>query len=198
VRVRGWVEQSVSLLVGIFVSLTLSFAGGTMPGQSQVVDLNGRRVEPLKVSPARALVLIFTRTDCPISNRYAPELKKLHEKFVASGVKFQLVYPGPDESVESIRRHIRDYEYWPDVLRDPRHELVKLTGVRVTPEVAVFVPDGSVFRMVYRGRIDDRYVAFGKMRPAPATRDLEQVLEAISKGRSVTKRTTTAIGCFIQ
>src|SRR2546430_8435574 len=86
VRVRRWIEQSASLLVGISVSLTLSFADGATPGQSQVVDLNGQQAEPLKVSGAKAVVLIFLRTDCPISNRYAPELKRLHQKFVAGGM----------------------------------------------------------------------------------------------------------------
>ena len=62
----------------------------------------------------------------------------------------------------------------------------------------VFVPDKSKkWQMVYRGRIDDRYVAFGKMRPAPTVRDLEQVLEAIIAGKEVKTKVTKAVGCFI-
>jgi hypothetical protein len=51
--------------------------------------------------------------------------------------------------------------------------------------------------MVYRGRIDDRYVDFGKTRPAPTNRDLERVLEAILAGKSLSSETTPAVGCFI-
>jgi hypothetical protein len=69
-----------------------------------------------------------------------------------------------------------------------------MTGARVTPEVAVFRPGG---RIVYRGRIDDRYVAFGKMRQVPTTRDLEHVLNALLEGKQVANATTVAIGCFI-
>jgi hypothetical protein len=68
-----------------------------------------------------------------------------------------------------------------------------MTGVRVTPEAAVFVSG----QIVYRGRIDNRYVAFGKTRPAPTAHDLEAALETILKGKPVTNATTTAIGCFI-
>ena len=61
----------------------------------------------------------------------------------------------------------------------------------------MFVTEKAERRMVYRGRIDDRHVAFGRARPAPTTRDLEEVLEAIVEGKPVTATTTTAVGCFI-
>lgn len=157
-------------------------------------DLDGRQIEPLRANDAKAIVFIFIRTDCPVSNRYAPEVRRLHDKFAKSGVRFWLVYPDPDESGQIIRKHIKEYEYRLRALRDPEHKLVKITGAQVTPEAAVFLPGG---RMVYRGRIDDRYVALGKARPAPKTRDLEQVLEAILEGKQVTNKTTAAIGCFI-
>jgi len=157
-------------------------------------DLDGRQIEPLRAKDAKAIVFIFIRTDCPLSNRYAPEVRRLNDKFAKSDVRFWLVYPDQGESGEIIRNHIKEYEYRLSALRDPEHKLVKITGAQVTPEAAVFLPGG---RMVYRGRIDDRYVALGKARPAPTTRDLEQVLEAILEGKQVTNKTTAAIGCFI-
>ena len=83
-------------------------------------------------------------------------------------------------------------------LRDNEHALVKMTGAKVTPEAAVFVLGQSAARMVYRGRIDDQYVDFSKARPAPTTHDLEDVLEAIVRGRTVIAQNTRAVGCFIQ
>ena len=181
----------------VWLALIVLLAGGAS-GQSpaaslRLTDLNDKPVEPLRAGTAKAVVFIFTRTDCPISNRYAPEVRRLYERFAASGITFYLVYADPDESVGGIRRHLNEYGYRLGVLRDRHHELVKLTGVRVTPEAAVFVSE----RMVYRGRIDDRYVAFGRVRPAPTTHDLEAALAAILEGKSVAQPTTTAIGCFI-
>ena len=103
----------------------------------------------------------------------------------------------PAEQSDAIRRHLRAFGYGEEALRDPGHELVRLTGATVTPEVAVFVADASGLRLVYRGRIDDRAVDFGRTRPAPRVRDLEQVLEALVSGQAVPARTTTATGCFI-
>ena len=40
-------------------------------------------------------VLIFISTDCPISNRYAPEIKRLHDEFAPKG---RSLPPGLSES----------------------------------------------------------------------------------------------------
>ena len=107
---------------------------------------------------------------------------------------FYLVYADPDQSSESIERYIREYGYQCRVLRDPQHLLVRHTQATVTPEAAVF---DDAAQMVYRGRIDDRYVDYGKARATPTSRDLEEVLEAILAGRMGTLVTTPAVGCFI-
>ena len=93
-----------------------------------------------------------------------------------------------------VRRHLAAFSYDLPAVRDTGQELVKLTGVSVTPEVAVIDARGL---RVYRGRIDDRWVDFGKDRPAPTTRDLENALEAITNGKSVAVRETRAVGCFL-
>jgi hypothetical protein len=160
-------------------------------------DLSGRAVRPLDDGKARAIVFVFARHDCPISNRYAPELRRLHERFAAGGVVFWLVYTERAASGQGLARHHGEFAYPFGALRDEEHALVRMAQATVTPEAAVFVPTAEGPRLVYRGRIDDRYVALGKARAAPATRDLEGVLEAILAGKPPTTRTTTAIGCFI-
>jgi len=165
--------------------------------QLSLLDLEGKSVTPLADSGAKAVVFIFTRADCPISNRYAPEVRRLSASFASEKVKFWLVYPDADAPPDAIRRHIKEYNYNCEALRDPRHELVKATGVSVTPEAAVFVFNRSGARLIYRGRIDDQYAAFGKHRPAPAVRDLEDVLTAVVKGAAVEFKTTPAVGCYI-
>jgi peroxiredoxin len=159
-----------------------------------LLDLDGRPIALLNGTDAQAVVFLFVRSDCPISNRYAPELRRLATKFAPRGVTFYLVYPDPLESPDKIRAHVRDYDYPGTPLRDPDHRLVRITQAKVTPEAAVYTPD---HRLVYRGRIDDWYVDFGKPRAAPTTHDLEDALEAVLGGRPVADARTTAVGCFI-
>jgi len=143
---------------------------------------------------ARWIVCLFTRTDCPISNSYAPEVRRIYEKFSPRGVSFYLVYPDPDESPKLIEKHLKEYSYPFPALRDPKHELVKIAEAKITPEAAVFDASG---KLLYRGRIDDRYVDFGKMRAAATQKDLETALEAILSGKPAPTAGGPAIGCFI-
>jgi len=166
------------------------------PPLAGVVDLEGRPVAAVPTGSGPT-VLLFTRTDCPISNRYAPELRRLGQRFGARGVAFRLVYVDPLETPAAIRQHLRAFGLGGEALRDPQHALVRLTGATVTPEAAVFVADPSGPRLVYRGRIDDRAADFGRTRAEPHTRDLADVLDALTAGHAVTPRTTTAVGCFI-
>ena len=140
----------------------------------------------------RPTVLVFTTTDCPIANRYAPEIQRLATKF-AGKFKFVLVYPVPSDSPAMIRAHVQKFGYSIETQRDVDQKLVKLTGVTVTPEVAVM--NGA--QVLYRGRIDDRYVELGKDRPQPTKRDLEAALDALVAGKPVTTRETRAVGCIL-
>jgi hypothetical protein len=162
-----------------------------MPG---LVDLKNHPVDPFQKADAKAIVFIFVGADCPISNRYAPEIQRMHQKYASQGISFWLVYPDPDATSADIARHEKEYQLALKALRDPRHVLVKRAGVRVTPEAAVFTPDG---REIYHGRIDDRTVDFGKDRPEPNRHDLEEALDAVLNGRPVPNRATLAVGCYI-
>ncbi len=142
---------------------------------------------------SKPTVLIFIRTDCPISNRYAPELQRLHREY-SPRIAFYLVYADPSETVDGIRKHQADYGYTFEALRDPGHELVKLAKARVTPEAAVFSAQGD---LLYHGRIDDLYVDFGKSKRAPTTHDLQDAIDAVLAGKPVRVPETRAVGCFL-
>jgi hypothetical protein len=138
-------------------------------------------------------VLVFTTTDCPISNRYAPEIERLASRFDGR-VAWMLVYPVPTDTEDVINAHLKKFGYTLNWSRDEQQQLVKKTGVTVAPEVAVLDPSG---KMMYRGRIDDRYFTFGKDRPQPTVRDLERSLEAVLAGKPVPVPRTQAIGCIL-
>jgi hypothetical protein len=160
-----------------------------------LLDIDSRIVNPfLAAEQSRAIVFLFASVDCPISNRYAPAVQRLHAAFGSQGVAFWLVYPNPAETAEAIRAHVKAFNYPVHALRDPKHELVKLAGVTVTPESAVY--DGQR-RLAYRGRIDDRYVSLGVERPAATRHDLQDALSATLDGRAVKEPHTPAVGCFI-
>lgn len=161
---------------------------------TRVLDLSGRAINPLIVEPGSvATVLVFTTTDCPISNRYAPEIQRLESRF-GQQVRFVLVFPVAADSTAVIRNHLKKFAYSSEAVRDTAQELVKHTGVTISPEVAVL---NAKSQLVYRGRIDDRYLELGRDRPYPTVRDLERALEAVVASKPVAVGETQAVGCIL-
>jgi AhpC/TSA family protein len=160
-----------------------------------VPDLTGRLVDPLQAQAGtKATVLLFISTDCPISNRYAPDIRKLHDAFAKDGVVFWLIYPNPADAASDIRDHLTSFSYPGTALRDVKHDLAKRAGATITPEAAVYDASG---RLAYRGRVDDRYSAVGVERATATKQDLRDAIAATIAGKPVTTRFTQAVGCYI-
>jgi hypothetical protein len=164
------------------------------PWNPAFVDIDRREHRPAADSAIKAVALVFILPDCPIANSYAPELNRLHDKFGARGIRLLVVHADPAMTPEHAREHAAEYELQPPVVLDPGHEWVRLAGATKTPEAAVFSRSGE---LLYRGRIDDRFVDLGQRRVEATQRDLREALEAIAAGRPVTQPRTEAVGCFI-
>ena len=145
--------------------------------------------------PGLAKVLFFVTDDCPISNGYAPEIARICAAYKSKGIECALVYVNPAMSDEQALQHAQEYRHgdYPRIV-DRKHSLVKSTGVKNTPEAAVVDKRGKV---LYRGRIDDSYAAFGQPRREVRNPDLRNALDDIVAGRKAAKRETKALGCFI-
>jgi hypothetical protein len=186
-RTRTW-RNIGPLLFAIFMAC---FA---RPGHGQSAkDLTGKSVDPFRVASGKAVVLVFLRTDCPISNRYAPTIQLLSARY-SGQASFWLVYPDKKTSAAAIRKYLQDYGYKLPALRDPQRILVRQGHVQVTPEVAVF---DARARLAYHGRIDNWYGDFGRSRPAPTTHDLDDAIRATFSGKPPVAAVTDAVGCYI-
>src|SRR5262245_57757787 len=179
----------------LLVALCLTGVGSAAPPSLRLPDLDNRPINPFETSPdVKAVAFLFVSVDCPISNRYAPEIRRLHDRFAARGVSFRMVYPNPLEAPDAIRRHLKEYDLPPVALRDPKQELAKFVGASITPEAAVY---DRQQKRTYLGRIDDRYVSLGVERPLATRHDLEEALVGSLDGRPVRPATTQAVGCYI-
>lgn len=164
-------------------------------GPSQLVfkDLAGVACHPLEPGEKLASVLIFYLHDCPVCNSYAPELNRMYAAH--TNFAFYIVQVDPELTPEAAKEHARQYALRAPVLLDLQHRLVKLVKATVASEAVVVGKHGEV---LYRGRINDRYLALGKGRPEATRNDLRDALDAIAAGRPVKTKETQAVGCFIQ
>ena len=106
---------------------------------AEALDLEGNPVHPL-AAEAAANVLLFVRTDCPISNRYAPTVRELMAGYSDDRVRLWVIYVDPDETVEQIRRHLDEYDLPGVPLRDLHHELVASKDWALVPLGRVLQP----------------------------------------------------------
>ena len=161
----------------------------------EVRDLAGHPLKPLDPAGPASL-LIFITNDCPIANSYAPEIQRVCSEYAGKGVSCTLVYSDLSLDADAIRKHHQEYGYPGTIpaVKDTGHKLAEATGATITPEAVVAGKGGKV---LYRGRIDNLYVALGKPRRQVTEHDLRQALDEVLAGKPVTHPRTQAVGCYI-
>jgi hypothetical protein len=140
------------------------------------------------------IILFFVSMDCPLSNRYVPEMNRIHAAYAARRVQTYAVIADPSVTTSAAAAYASEYRYTFPVLADPRQTLARLAAATVTPQAAVLSSEGEV---LYLGRIDNRMEDFGKERTRVTTTDLRDALEAILAGKPVPGPVAKSIGCAI-
>jgi len=180
------------LMAGTLLSTSALVFPFSRAAQKTALHLDGTPADPFQEASQKPVVLLFVRTDCPVSNRYAPLIQRISAQY-AGKADFRLVYLGKTASAEKIRKHETEYGYKLGALRDPQHVLVAQAQVQITPEVAVF---DANHRLIYHGRIDNWYEDLGHSRPAATTHELEDAIQAALNGKAP-PRNAPGVGCYI-
>jgi hypothetical protein len=174
--------------------LALALAAVIDAGLS-LVDTTGVARRPLAAPDGSFAVVFLVSHDCPISNRYGPEISRICAAYGSRGVSCRLVYVDMSLADADALTHAREHghgEY--PVLVDREHTLVGAVDAQIAPEVIVLNSRGVI---AYRGRIDDRAVAWGVSRRQARTHDLRDALDALVAGRTPLVARTQPVGCFI-
>ena len=176
-------------------ALSFSLAGTLAANLGRVPELSlvdpAGRAWPIRDPEAKAVVLVFLSTDCPVSNRYAPELARLSREW-GRGVTVYGVHADPDVTPTQAARHATEYALPFPVLLDPTQRLARAAGVTQVPTAVVLSRDGTIR---YRGRIDDRHTGVGKARAEPTRRDLAEAVAEVLAGKPVAVPRTAVVGC---
>ena len=157
-------------------------------------DSSGKSFSESELSQHKATVFLFVATDCPNSNTYAPILARLYREYSPRGIAFFNVYSDPQETARTVRDHDKNFQVPFRALLDPQQILARQTGARSTPEAVILGPDGGE---LYRGRVDNRFVALGRTRFAPTENDLREALDAILQNKPIAHPVTKVLGCAI-
>lgn len=142
---------------------------------------------------AKAVVVLFMGTECPVSNAYAPRLAELAKKYADKGVVFIGVNSNEQDDTAAVAAHTKAYQITFPVLKDGQAKVAEKFSVVRIPEA--FVLDGQRF-VRYRGRIDDQFTPLAKREQA-TTRDMLNALDAVLAGQEVKVAVTPVAGCLV-
>jgi peroxiredoxin len=142
---------------------------------------------------AKAFVLAFANTTCPVALRYLPVLKTMEKDYRSKGVQFFAVNEGADDSIVAMAAQAVKFEMEFPFVKDFGGECADALGVRRTAEVVV-LDAGRTLR--YRGRIDDQYRLGGNL-AKPTIRNLADAIDAVLAGKEVAVTETPVDGCLI-
>ena len=142
-----------------------------------------------------ATVIMCMSIECPISNEFLAAIKQVAHKYRDQGVNMIGIDPNGNESLEAMAEYAKGHKLSFPFAKDTGGKVSRSLLFSVTPEARVFDTSGKI---IYRGRIDDRYRAGGGQPGAKITGELARALDELIAGKRITQSRTRPVGCPIQ
>lgn len=162
---------------------------------TRVIDLDGRIHQLGMTEELKPVVLVLLDTGCPIANRYAPELNEYQKRCRDSGVEFYGLLSDPLLTREDAVRFRDEYKLTYPVIWDSAGDLALRLKPTHFPECFVVSEDD---RIVYRGRIDNRFAAIGRLRGKITEFELRDAIDAVSTGSTPSIAYQAPVGCVFE
>jgi thiol-disulfide isomerase/thioredoxin/mono/diheme cytochrome c family protein len=155
------------------------------------IDTTGKAGKFSDFKDEKALVVLFTSTSCPISQKYAPSLARLEKEYREKGVAFVYVNPIASDSADDIAKAIKTHGFAGPYVHDKDGAFARAVGAKATTDA--FLID-SARTVIYHGAVDDQY-GQGYSLPAPRVTYLMSALDALLAGKVAAVQATEAPGC---
>lgn len=144
---------------------------------------------------AGGTVYVTLSPECPISRGYIPTLNRLHEEWLGNGVDLIGVIPEVPAATTDVDEFRTDFRIAFPLAVDRRGRLCQQLEMTHMPEAVLVNRAGTV---LYRGRIDDRYVRIADAPRKIREHSLENAVGRFRGGHMTQKIVTQAIGCRIE
>lgn len=162
---------------------------GTKFSDANFTTLNKEAYTLSTLAQQGPVVFVFLSVECPVAQRYAMRLKRMHDEYNGNQVTIVGVYSNENDSVEDVQAYLKRAEYPFPIVKDVDGSLARYLGASMTPQ-AHLIDTAKVLR--YRGPIDDnRYETRVKHNY------LKDALVSVLRGKEVKIKETPAFGCTI-
>jgi len=154
---------------------------------------DGQTHDPLVTGDKKAVVLFFVSPFCSTTKSFIKEINQITADYSDRAAVY-LIHSDPEITLEVAMEHAILSEVKALVLIDKQQTLAKQVQAKITPEAIVLSPKAET---LYKGRINDLYLAPAKRQRAATTKDLRDALDAILSGKPVPTPQNEAQGCKI-
>jgi peroxiredoxin len=190
------------------VALALLVAGSPVKNGYEVGDkvadfklknVDGKMVSLADYKSAKGVIVIFDCNTCPYSKAYNERIIALNGKYASQGFPVVAIQPNdpqvsPGDSFEEMKKLAEKKGYSFPYLFDETQQVAKSFGATNTPHVFLLEKSGADFKVVYIGAIDDN----ARDASAVTKKYVEEAVDAMLSGKSVSTGKTKAVGCTIK
>ncbi len=123
-------------------------------------NVDGEMVSPEDYSDAKGFVVVFTCNTCPIAKTYEDRLIALGKKYNSGGYPVLAINPNPPglfsgESFKKMQKKAEKKGFSFPYLFDEGQVVTNQYGAMVTPHIFLLKKEGSQYRIVYTGALDN-------------------------------------------
>lgn len=139
-------------------------------------------------------VWVFLAVDCPISQKYMSELRRMDSLYATAKLRVRGVIPGKVNQ-EEVKTFVKEYAIKFPVQIDRDFTSVRKFHATITPEAVLVNQQGQI---LYQGAIDNWFFDLGKYRQRVTEHYLQDAIDAAMQGNVPAIKKTEAVGCIIQ
>jgi peroxiredoxin len=187
------------MLIVAFKPVADNYGVGDTVSDFKLKNVDGKFVSLSDFKNAKGAIIIFDCNTCPFSKAYNERIAGLHKKFSSQGfpviaINSNDAESSPGDSFEAMVKVAKEKKYEFPYLIDESQSVAKSFGATNTPHVFIVKREGTSFKVVYIGAIDNN----ARDENAADKKYVEDAVNALLLDKPVTTSKTKAIGCGIR
>jgi peroxiredoxin len=195
---------SVAMLMLSMLLLSTRFVSDGYRVGDEIQDFKLKNVDGKTVSladqkDAKGFIVAFTCNTCPVARAYEDRIIALNEQFAPKGYPVVAILSNdaqssPGDSYLAMQHRASAKNYAFPYLHDESQAVARLFGATNTPHLFVVKKEGSQYKVAYIGAIDNNQ----RDGSAATKKYVEEAVNELLAGKTVTTPTARAIGCGIK
>ena len=187
------------ILFAAFTPASTGYSVGDKAMDFKLKNIDGKMVSLADYKTAKGFIVVFTCNHCPFAVAYQDRIIALDKKYSKLGypviaINSNDVTQVPADDFENMQKRSKEKKFTFPYLLDATQEIATTYGATKTPHVFVLQKNDADLIVKYIGAIDDNSEDVKLVKE----KYVENAVDALLAGKTVTVPFTKAIGCGIK